>query len=514
MNAPIRTDAGRLRSRARQSLDLWFGLTLLFAASVAGPAWPEPVSIGLVLASGGLLCFHCARRITGDRRLVYVVCGAYAIRSLMALVLFVVSARELPVFRSVQLGHGFWLLAPDALGYHGMGLETLRHGVCTGWFTASSPLELFGAWVAALYWLFVPHPLVGIAFNVWAATGMALLAFGLGRRLSGSDTIGVAAAALVAFWPSTLVWSTQLLREPGLLFLLFLTFYLVGQLCWLAPGRVLRAGMLLAGIAVTVLLLAKSRPYAGWIMVGAFVLAAMASFAWRRGQAAFVWGGVALVLGVWAGIAGPLWLPVTALPFRPAGAASGFDCPVTREPLAAAPSPLPPVSIDALANARRGFVRAGGTLRADADVTIETLRALVRQLPEAVAAGLFSPYPWRWFGGATTGAFRSLAGIEIAVMVALLPALALGATRLIRTRSFVAAFMLVDGIVIWLMVALVVVNEGTLFRLRLQGVLPVMVVAIAGGGLGVYRDLAKRLSSRLRGSPTRHEVARRDEDRR
>jgi hypothetical protein len=490
----------------------WLGLTLLFAACVVGPAWPAPLTIGLILASGGLLFLHGARRITGDRRLVYVVCGAYAIRAIMAVCLFLVSAHELPVLRSLQLGGGFWHFAPDAQGYHGRGLQMLVAGVCAGWISAGSALELFGAWLAALYWLFVPHLLVGIVFSVWAATGTALLAFGLGRRLSGSDATGVAAAALVAFWPSTLVWSSQLLREPWLLFLVFLAFYLVGRLCWLAPGRVLRAGILLAGITATVALLAKSRAYAGWIMVGAFALVATASFAWRRGQAAFVWGGVALVLGVWAGIAQPLWLPVTTLPFRPAGTASGFDCPVTTAPPAATPSPLPPVSLDALAKARRGFATAGGTLRSDAFESVSTPRALVRQLPEAVAAALFAPYPWRWFAGATTGAFRSLAGLEIAMMLALLPALALGAARLIRTRSFVATFMIVDGIVIWLMVALVVVNEGTLFRLRLQGMLPVMVVAIAGGGLGVYRDLAKRISSRFRTtSPTLQASARRGE---
>ena len=78
-----------------------------------------------------------------------------------------------------------------------------------------------------------------------------------------------------------------------------------------------------------------------------------------------------------------------------------------------------------------------------------------------------------------------MAGIEVAVIVALLPALALGTVGVIRTKSFLATFMLVDGIVIWPMTALVVVNKGTLFRLRLQGVLTVMVVAIAGGRRGV-----------------------------
>jgi hypothetical protein len=177
-------------------------------------------------------------------------------------------------------------------------------------------------------------------------------------------------------------------------------------------------------------------------------------------------------------------------------------------------SPLPPVSLDALETARLGFERTGGTLRADAGVKISTPLRLLRQLPEAVAAALLSPYPWRWFAGTTTGAFRSLAGIEVVMIVALLPALALGVARAIRSGSFLATFMLVDGIVIWLMAALVVVNEGTLFRLRLQGMLPVMVVGIAGGGLGVYRDLARRISARLRRASTPTESSRPGEDRR
>jgi hypothetical protein len=493
-------EAARPEPRARRPLDVWFAVTLLFAASVAGPVWPAPVTISLILTSGGLLFFRWARRITGDRRLVYVVCGAYAIRSMAALFLFVVSAYELPVFRQLQLGQGFWSFALDASGYQTYSLAMLRYGVCTGWMLVESPLDLFGAGVAALYWLFVPHPLVGVAFNVWAATGMVLLVFGLARRLGGSDATGVAAAALVAFWPSTLLWSTQLLREPGLLFILFLAFSLVGRRYWLAPGRVLRAGILLAGLAGTVLLLAKSRPYAGWIMLGAFTLVAVVSFAWRRGRGALVWSGVALVLGVWAGTARPLWLPITALPFRPVGAASGFAC-LGMLPPSASQGPLvalPQMSLDALARMRRGFALSGGTLRADAHVDITTLRALIRQLPETVAAALFAPYPWRWFAGATTGAFRSLAAIEVVLVVALLPALAIGSARMIRTGSFVAAFMLVHGSVMWLLVALVAVNEGTLFRLRLQGMLPVMVVGIAGGGLGVYGDLAKRIGSFLR----------------
>ena len=495
-----RTTDDRLEPRARQSLDVWFALTLLCAAAVAGPAWPPPVTISLILASGGLLFFRWARRITGDRRLVYVVCGAYAIRSMVALFLFVVSAYELPVFRSLQLGQGFWSFALDASGYEGLTRATLRNGVCTGWILVDSALDLFGAGVAALYWLFVPHPLVGVAFNVWAATGMVLLVFGLARRLGGSDATGVAAAALVAFWPSSLLWSTQLLREPGFLFILFLAFSLVGRRYWLAPGRVLRAGVLLAGLAGTVLLLAKSRPYAGWIMLGAFTLVAAVGFAWYRGRGALVWSGVALVLGVWAGTARPLWLPVTPLPFRQAGAASGFPCRVTLPP-SASQRPLvalPQLSLGVLARMRQGFARAGGTLRADARVDIASPLALLRQLPETVAAALFAPYPWRWFTGATTGAFRSLAAIEVVLVVALLPALAVGSARMIRTGSFVAVFMLVHGSVIWLLVALVAVNEGALFRLRLQGMLPVMVVGIAGGGLGVYGDLAKRIGSFVR----------------
>ena len=75
----------------------------------------------------------------------------------------------------------------------------------------------------------------------------------------------------------------------------------------------------------------------------------------------------------------------------------------------------------------------------------------------------------------------------------LLPGLVAGSVAVVTKRSLVGLFVLAFGLVIWFLLALVVVNEGTLFRLRLQGVLPVLVVSVAGGGLEVYRLAAARI---------------------
>lgn len=481
------------------SIPVWAALALLTAA-VAGPRLPPPVTIGLLAAGGGLLFFRLSHRLSGDRRLVYVACGSYALRSAVALALFTVSANELPLLRSVQSGEGFWRFAPDAPGYHVHGMAALREGVCTGWILAGSAIDLFGGMVALLYWLFVPHPLVLVVFNVWAATGTALLAFAIARRVSGRDGAGIAAAALVGFWPSTLVWSSQLLREPSLLLVLFLLLWLLGRIGSLTPGRLVRPGVVMVGVAATVFVLAKSRPYAGWIMLGSVLAIAVWDFVRGRGRAVIVCGGIAMAFGVWAGISRPLWLPMVGLPFRPMGAASGFACgaPMQEKALVAAPSWLPRVSIRALAETRRGFALAGGTTVAEAGTDISTPGDLVRRLPATVAAALFAPYPWRWFAGSTTGAFRTLAGLEVVLLTTLLPVLIAGGVRAARTGDFGAELTLTYGLVIWLMVALVVVNEGTLFRLRLQGALPVLVVAIGGGGLRVYGEMARAVAQAIR----------------
>jgi len=474
---------------------LWVPVALLLAASALGERWPSG-SVGLLLASGGLLFPYLARRACPDRRLAFVVAASYGLRAAVAIAFFVASANELPILRSLQLGDGFWKFAPDARGYHLHALVVLADGFCSGWMFGHTAVDLFGGLVGSLYWWFAPHPLVAITFNVWAATATTLLAFAVARSIGGSDGVGLASAVAVGFWPSAFVWSTQLLREPLFFLLLFLVFVLVGRLASDGTRSLRSTAMILAGVFWATVLLAKFRSYSGWILFGGFMAAAaIVGVAarprhWRRvvGCAAFM--GVA----VWAGVALPLWLPVPSTLWAQArGEGPSALCgPQAPDRWAILRPAFPSLSLKALAAVRRGYARSGGNLTETARLDISSPVALVRQVPSTLAIAFFAPFPSRLFQPGDTGVFRVLAATEVVLLALLLPALVAGSMAIGGTRSLVGAFMLTYGVLIWFLVALVVANEGTLFRLRLQGVLPLLVVSIAGGGLELYRRVAKR----------------------
>ncbi len=428
---------------------------------------------------------------------MYLVCGSYALRSAVGIFLFIVSANGLPLFRSLQSGDGFWKFAPDAPGYHAHALSALREGVCAGWIGAFSAIDLFGALVGWIYWWFIPHPLFGILLNVWAATGTVLLAFAIGRDLGGSNGTGLAAAGFVAFWPSTLIWSAQLLREPMFLFLLFLVFYLTARLFSLEGGGRGSAAVILAGIVIASFLIAKSRAYSGLVLLGSFVIVGLRNVivGWRRRLS--VCCAVAMGLGAWGGITLPVWIPVpSGVRAGGVGGSSVVACEKRVAQERAAPGGLWPPSmwLKTLGVVQKHSLRAGGSTRGDATGDISTPIGLIRQVPATIAAAIFSPYPWRWFSGSSTGFFRSLAGLEVCLLALLVPSLVVGSSQAAARGSFVSIFMLIYGMVIWFLVALVVANEGSLFRLRLQGVLPVLVVSISGGGLRLYGRVWERIA--------------------
>jgi hypothetical protein len=78
----------------------------------------------------------------------------------------------------------------------------------------------------------------------------------------------------------------------------------------------------------------------------------------------------------------------------------------------------------------------------------------------------------------------------VALLTALLPAFVAGSVRAARSGTFAARFTLAYGLVIWLLVALVVVNEGTLFRL-LPRVYFRSSSSPSRGRPSVYADMAR-----------------------
>jgi hypothetical protein len=118
----------------------------------------------------------------------------------------------------------------------------------------------------------------------------------------------------------------------------------------------------------------------------------------------------------------------------------------------------------------------------DADVELRGWGDMLRFLPRAVGHALLSPYPWQWFDvGGGTGAFKALSALDVLLIYAVIVPLIAGLAAVVRRGSPDALYLALFVLVTTVMLGVVVSNVGTLFRLRLESLLPLF----AAGGLGL-----------------------------
>jgi len=148
---------------------------------------------------------------------------------------------------------------------------------------------------------------------------------------------------------------------------------------------------------------------------------------------------------------------------------------------------------------RAGFVASGGYSLMDAWVRIFNFGSLVAYLPRALVVGLFAPFPWQWFDAkGSTGIMRTWASVEMLLIYLLIPALIVGVRTIVKQRRVEGIFLLTAILLIAVSMSLVVANLGTLFRLRLQFLLPLLLVIAVGDPVGIYRDVLRWCKRNLR----------------
>ena len=148
-----------------------------------------------------------------------------------------------------------------------------------------------------------------------------------------------------------------------------------------------------------------------------------------------------------------------------------------------------------LATARKGFVAAGGHALMDAQARIATPGEMLAYLPRGLAIGLLAPFPWQWFDRAgSTGIMRLFAGMEMLLLYALLPAMVWGIVEIIRRRHIGGLVIVAFAALTWVAMAVVIANIGTLFRLRLLFLWPLLIVAFADEPLERYTRFLRRFS--------------------
>lgn len=556
-----------------------------------------PLGVSLLLVLGGAgTTLAVARALRGGPWVTRILFASYALRVTLAVALYLISAWHLPILPSLHLNDGFWLISRDAQAYHLVGTQVADS---FSWGTELPSFKFFGEAdfffvIGFLYRVIGSHPLYVPLVNATLWTGILGLVYWLGRCFNGRAA-GAMAVVFVAAWPSTYIWSGQVMKDTLVLFLLLavlaalttafersltrgqavalwtavvpLAFLLVRLRFYIVPITIVAlAGVVLlrivwptdrgrlqtirlgGGIAVllaAVFVLARgmdpidvfspAQPQAGHIRKGRY-LQAHGDFAGARAE--FDRAGVqaphvdadarpaaetqvdadarpAAETQTGTGKAPPRpatstnvetvrAITVSAQPRETRAPSRGFSAFLSVQRLSEQLQTLK-LTPDRIRAFQRGFSSFGDGGALPETSATSTRRVsdgwdVVLQAPHAAAYALWGPFPWQWLAPeGDTGPFRRFAAIEVVLLIAVTPWLCVGVWRAFRGNQDGARLLIIYAAVGATLLGLTVTNIGIFFRLRLQFIVPLIVIAAAYGAvqtkLAMWLDPAARRSA-------------------
>jgi hypothetical protein len=349
----------------------------------------------------------------------------------------------------------------------------------------SLPLMIFIRWSA--FNILTIEPL-----NLLYYLGMLILVFKLGEGIYDRTT-GIVAAFIVATWPSLLIHTTQLLRDPLLIVAVLVFVWSVVEPLRREISWRRGALLLLAATASVVTIRIVRLPM--WTLLGAVAGFAVLLFIIRCIEIKRVSRPV-VAFGV-------ILIAVVAL--TPRLQPWFHNQQELRRKRAIMPEAIQQLPLDRQIAARRaGFqyhMDAEGNVgpaddgsRIDAEVRFRSTGDMIRYLPRAIAIGIFAPFPNMWFtvGRQVGSGGRGISGFEMFTTY-LLECLALVGLWVAR-RKLEAWFLFGVALLGSVALGLVVSNIGALYRLRYPFWI-MMVIISAGGFIHVWR--ARAFSWRL-----------------
>jgi 4-amino-4-deoxy-L-arabinose transferase-like glycosyltransferase len=356
--------------------------------------------------------------------------------------------------------------------------EELQRDGFSAWLNAKAPLHSRLHSISfAIFGKILGHNILAAEpLNLVYYLAILICVYFLGREVFDAQT-GFLAAAIVALWPSFLVYSTQLIRDAlsiacllGLMLMLVLLLSRAfSSLVGIAIGM---AGALLA----TLFWMARGNMW-NVVLVAIVITLALLVMRMVREKRFIAGNAFAMLLIVAAALLVPPRLESTTLP--------GVRPPLT--PLAiptasqaAAREGIWTTAIRQISTRRAGF-RFYGARASDIDreVQFTNVSDIVRFIPRALVIGFFAPFPRMWIESGSFGhATRILSGLETLVMYFLYVAAGLCVWRERRNAKMWLLFLVAT--IGMLALGLVVVNAGALFRLRYAFWMMVVVLAVKG----------------------------------
>jgi hypothetical protein len=347
------------------------------------------------------------------------------------------------------------------------------------WVRARAPLHsrLHSISFAIFGRLLGQNILAAEPLNLFYYLGILACVYGLGRLIFRPAT-GLLAATIVSLWPSFLLHSTQLIRDPlSILCLLGLMIVLVlllrQQFSW---AQVIGLGVA-GAILVTLFWLSRGNMW-NVVLVALALAAALLTYRMMKQKKFMAGNTLGMLLIILATLLVPSRLESTTLP--------GVRPPVTSLAIPSASQPAPPDGIWARAGKQIAERRAGFRFYRthasdiDRDVRFANATDVLKFIPRAAVIGLFAPFPRMWIEPGSFGrAGRILSGLETLAVYFLYVA---AAFCLWQQRRNLGMWLLFSVSAIGMLaLGLVVVNAGALYRLRY--VFWIMLIVIAAEGI-------------------------------
>ncbi|HEU4511394.1 MAG TPA: hypothetical protein VFR78_24410 [Pyrinomonadaceae bacterium] len=323
-----------------------------------------------------------------------------------------------------------------------------------------------------------------VGHNILAAEPLNLLyylaivscVYVLGREIFSTGT-ALLAATVVAVWPSFLLYSTQLLRDPLSIatllgFMVVLTMLLSRELDW---TRAIYLG-LGGAVLLTVFWMSRGNMW-NVVLVAIAIVFVLLVIRMARAKSFMVRNALAMLAIVVVALLVPARFESSTLPGS-RSPASPFAI-----PSASQPAPAQGVwtrAIQQISNRRAGFRRyTAQSSNIHADVRFNGVGDVLRFLPNAAVIGFFAPFPRMWVERGSYGlATRLISGAETLVMYLLYVAAGFCVWRERRNLKMWLLFLVTTIGMIAL--GLVVVNAGALYRIRYVFWMLLIILAAEG----------------------------------
>ena len=369
--------------------------------------------------------------------------------------------------------------AVDGVAYRNLISEmtsVLRNNGLSSWLTFRAPLH------CRLYSLSFAFSGNILGYNILAAEGLNLLyylgililVFWLGTTLFNRRA-GLIAAAIIGLWPSFLVHSTQLIRDPLsillLLALLFaMTLLLLRTLFWQTALWISIA----ASIVIATFWLTRGNMW-NVILIALGITATLLVIRMLRERRLLIANALLLVVLCFTALVVPSQLPSDRF--------SGTRVP---DPVIAIgfESGQPGGWWSKLVNEVRRRRSAFSIYKAqqsniDSDVRLNTTADIISYLPRAIVVGCFAPFPQMWFEDGTSGrAGRMVAGAETLFMYLFYVPTILCVWS--NRRNYAVWLLFLIAFIGMMSLGLVVVNVGAMFRFRYVFWMLVIVLGVEG----------------------------------